>query len=63
MAVTARTVTNIPTPGVAARITGLDWPTLSRELDEFGCARTGPLLSPAECTTLVGQYRIGPVVS
>ncbi len=56
MAVTARTATNIPAPGVAARIARLDWPSLSRELDEFGCARTGPLLSPAECTTLAGQY-------
>ncbi|HEY6434283.1 MAG TPA: 2OG-Fe(II) oxygenase [Acetobacteraceae bacterium] len=56
MAVIARARTNEPAPEVAARIAGLDWPALSRELDEFGCARTGPLLSPAECIALAGQY-------
>jgi hypothetical protein len=56
MPATARSLTNPPAPAVPARIAALDWPTLTRELDEFGCARTGPLLSQAECATLAGQY-------
>lgn len=34
----------------------LDWARIGSELDAFGCARTGPVLSPAVCAGLVAQY-------
>lgn len=34
----------------------LDWDTISRDLDEFGVARTGPLLNVDECRALRGLY-------
>lgn len=33
-------------------VAALDWDTISRDLDEFGVARTGPLLNEDECRTL-----------
>ena len=40
------------TPPVAA----LDWERIAADLDERGCAVTGPLLTPAECAALAGLY-------
>jgi len=44
------------TPPVAARIAALDWRRIAADLDERGCAVTGPLLTPAECAALAGLY-------
>lgn len=35
---------------------GLDWPTMLRDLDEFGVATTGRLLDRQECLDLRGLY-------
>ncbi len=40
----------------AARVAGLDWAGIRRDLDAFGCATAGALLSPEECEQLVGSY-------
>ncbi|MGW4566143.1 2OG-Fe(II) oxygenase [Streptomyces sp. NPDC004561] len=38
------------------RVGGTDWAALADELDEHGCASTGPLLTPAECADLAALY-------
>lgn len=38
------------------RVAGTDWAALAAELDDVGCAATGPLLTPAECAGLAGLY-------
>jgi uncharacterized protein len=43
-------------PSVAERIAALDWEALARDLDADGCAVTGVLLSPEECTSLAQSY-------
>lgn len=40
----------------AARVAQQEWATLAGELDEYGHALTGPLLTPGECRTLAGLY-------
>jgi hypothetical protein len=42
--------------GAKARVSALDWTTILRELDEFGCSVTGHLLEPAQCESLVAAY-------
>ncbi|WMS44294.1 2OG-Fe(II) oxygenase [Acuticoccus sp. MNP-M23] len=37
-------------------IDALDWPRIDAELDEYGVARTGPLLTPAVCRALAASY-------
>ena len=41
---------------VGTRVAALDWPLLAAELDEHGCATTGPLLTPEDCSMLCGLY-------
>ncbi|MFJ9455352.1 2OG-Fe(II) oxygenase [Kitasatospora sp. NPDC101447] len=41
---------------VADRLDGTDWAALVGELDEYGHALTGPLLTPAECRTISDRY-------
>jgi uncharacterized protein len=41
---------------VADRVEGLDWEELSKSLDERGFAVTAPILSEAECSSLVDLY-------
>jgi hypothetical protein len=41
---------------VRRRLAGTDWDALAAELDEHGCASTGPLLTPAECAGLAALY-------
>lgn len=41
---------------VAQRVAALDWSALSVELDAFGCAATGPLLTAGECAMVVATY-------
>lgn len=43
-------------PTAAARIAALDWTRIRAELDEFGCARTGPVLDAGECAGLSTGY-------
>lgn len=41
---------------LAPRIAALDWDSLRGELDRFGAANTGPLLTPAACASLAASY-------
>ena len=45
-----------PVDDIASRVAGLDWNCTATQLDSFGCATTGPLLSPDECTALSSRY-------
>ena len=38
------------------RIAALDWAALGAALDGYGCATTGPLLTPEECHALAALY-------
>jgi len=38
------------------RVEAVDWPTVRAELDEYGCAVTGPLLTPDEAAEIAGLY-------
>jgi uncharacterized protein len=40
-----------------ARLSGIDWQRVARELDEAGCARLPGLLLPSECRELAALYR------
>ncbi len=44
------------TMSVTGRVGQLDWPALAAQADALGYARTGPLLSPAECTGVAALY-------
>jgi hypothetical protein len=48
-----------PGSSIAHRVQMLDWARIAAELDERGCATTGPLLSPAECAELRDGYEDG----
>jgi hypothetical protein len=37
-------------------IDGLDWARIEAELDAFGCATTGPLLTPEQCSAIAALY-------
>ncbi|MEV7465723.1 2OG-Fe(II) oxygenase [Streptomyces kronopolitis] len=44
-------------PGaLARRVAAADWPALTGELDELGCASTPRLLGPADCRALIAHY-------
>jgi hypothetical protein len=45
-----------PQPDIAARVAVLDWSGLTAALGAHGCATTGPLLRPQECTGLSDLY-------
>ncbi|WP_405136765.1 2OG-Fe(II) oxygenase [Nocardia sp. NBC_01388] len=48
---------DIPLPPLrAARIAAQDWPALAADLDDYGHALMGPLLTAGECRTLVNLY-------
>jgi uncharacterized protein len=38
-------------------IAALDWDRISADLDAYGCALTGRLLSPVDCTSIASSYR------
>jgi hypothetical protein len=40
----------------AGRVDELDWPALVDEVDEYGCAQTGRLLTPTECRGISALY-------
>jgi len=46
-------------PAIGAAVDGLDWARIDGELDDFGVARTGPVLGPAACAALAGLYDTG----
>jgi hypothetical protein len=53
------TLTLRPRPEVESipeRVRSLDWPQIAADLDAFGAATTGPLLSAAECADLAALY-------
>ncbi len=37
-------------------LAALDWPSIEASLGAHGCAATGPLLTPEQCTALAGLY-------
>jgi len=37
-------------------VASLDWTRIADELDTYGCATTGPLLTQAQCIALAGMY-------
>ena len=45
-----------PTEPAAERVAATDWRGVAAELDAYGCAPTGPLLTPEECRTVAGLY-------
>lgn len=42
---------------ISERVAALDWDRISADLDTYGCALTGELLSPADCTSIARSYR------
>ena len=43
-------------PDLAAPLAALDWPALALQLERQGYARTGPLLTPAQCAELAALF-------
>ena len=43
-------------PALAARIAALDWERIAAELEAHGCATTGAVLAPEQCTALAQSY-------
>jgi len=43
-------------PSIAQRIESFNWDAINVELDAYGAAVIGPLLSPAQCKTLINGY-------
>jgi hypothetical protein len=43
-------------PSIAEHIASLDWDAINAELDAYGAAVIGPLLSPDDCATLINGY-------
>jgi hypothetical protein len=43
-------------PPIPERVAALDWKTIAADLDDHGCATTGPLLSAEECAALAQDY-------
>jgi hypothetical protein len=41
---------------IVDRVTALDWDVIATQLDQFGCATTGRLLSAEECTAISSRY-------
>jgi uncharacterized protein len=46
----------IGSDGAPDQIASLDWEAIIAELDSHGCAVIGPILTPAQCETLVKLY-------
>jgi hypothetical protein len=43
-------------PGISRRIESLNWDSIGRELDTYGAAVIGPVLSPNQCNALSSGY-------
>ena len=50
-----------PEHDVSERVVALDWGAIGESLDAFGCATTGPLLVPEDCTALAARYEADEV--
>ncbi|GLW69586.1 prolyl 4-hydroxylase [Kitasatospora phosalacinea] len=50
------TATTRPAPAVRELVAGADWPALTEELNEHGCAPTPRLLTPEQCRALAALY-------
>src|ERR1700741_2198490 len=46
----------LETNDIAGRVAALDWVDIAAQLDRFGCATTGPLLSAGECAAISSRY-------
>jgi methylphosphotriester-DNA--protein-cysteine methyltransferase len=46
------------TRSIAARVSSLDWERIAADLDAFGCATTGTVLTPPECRALAASYEV-----
>jgi hypothetical protein len=44
------------TDDITDRVAALDWANIGTQLDQFGCATTGPLLSTDECAAISSRY-------
>jgi uncharacterized protein len=44
------------TSATGERVAALDWTSIKSDLDAYGCATTGPLLTPDECLALTRSY-------
>jgi hypothetical protein len=54
----SRTATahKVETNDIADRVAALDWANIATQLDQFGCATTGPLLGADECAAISSRY-------
>lgn len=41
---------------IEQRLARIAWDKIEQDLDEYGCARTSPILTPTECNDLIGMY-------
>ena len=48
--------THEPSGDISDRVGALDWANIGAQLDSFGCATTGPLLTPDECASISSRY-------
>ena len=55
MTATARRPTT-RSDSIADRVAALDWDRIATDLDASGCAATGPLLTAADCESLISLY-------
>ena len=53
---TATATTALDPEGVASRVASLDWASIAADLDSYGCAVMGPLLTPERCGDLAASY-------
>ncbi len=49
-------IDSIPANSAVARVNGLDWPQIGKELDEQGSCLLQGVLSPVECQALAALY-------
>jgi uncharacterized protein len=50
------TARKVETNDIADRVAALDWANIATQLDQFGCATTGPLLGADECAAISSRY-------
>jgi uncharacterized protein len=56
MAQIQQPIAQAKSPPIGERVAALDWPAITSDLDDHGCATTGPLLAANECTGLAESY-------
>jgi len=56
MARSAQAREQAPENSIADRVAALDWGKVATELDAFGCAIVGPLLSAETCAAIAARY-------